>query len=138
VLVEHARNVMGISEAVHAEYGAPGVEVVSVLSCSLDGTDIALRVRTGTRLCHLYGRNEGIVERTTCNYGLNPSLQASVEASGLVVSATDDTAEARAVERIDHPYFIGTLYQPQLRSTPSNPHPVFLGLVRAVLAYLAA
>jgi CTP synthase (UTP-ammonia lyase) len=126
-----------MNDAIHAEYGVPGVEVVSALSCSLDGTDIALRVRSGTRLCGLYGRTDGIVERTTCNYGLNPSLQANIEASGLVVSATDHTTEARAVERIDHPYFIGTLYQPQLRSTPSDPHPVFLGLVRAVLAFLA-
>lgn len=134
MLVEHARNVMGMSDAVHAEYGVPGVAVVSALGCSLDGTDIVLRVRSGTRLCDLYGRTEGIVERTTCNYGLNPSFQADVEASGLAVSATDDTAEARAVERADHPYFMATLYQPQLRSTPSDPHPVLLGLAAAVLA----
>ena len=50
----------------------------------------------------------------------------------MVVSAVDDTGEVRAIERADHPFFVGTLYQPQLRSTPEAPHPVWLGFVDAV------
>ncbi|HVM66389.1 MAG TPA: hypothetical protein VMU14_16085 [Acidimicrobiales bacterium] len=45
----------------------------------------------------------------------------------------DDTGEPRAIERTDHPFFVGTLYQPQLQSTPQRPHPVWLGFVRAVM-----
>ncbi|MFI5282098.1 MAG: hypothetical protein ACHQ0J_03100 [Candidatus Dormibacterales bacterium] len=47
------------------------------------------------------------------------------------VSATDDTGEVRAIERVDHPFFVGTLFQPQLKSRPGAPHPVFIGLLEA-------
>ena len=131
MLVEHARNLAGVTDAVHAEYGRPGTEVVSALACSLDGTDITLRIRSGTKLAELHGASSAVVERTTCNYGLNPHFRAAMDAHGMVVSATDESKEVRAVERIDHRYFVATLYQPQLRSTRECPHPVFLGLVRA-------
>ena len=134
MLVEHARNLMGMHDAVHAEYGQAGVEVVSPLACSLDGVDIELLLRPGSQLQGLYGGATVAPERTTCNYGLNPAFQDAVEDSGLVVSGTDDTGEARAVERTDHPFFVGTLYQPQLRSSPGAPHPVFVGLIEAVVA----
>ena len=133
MLVEHARNVMGITDAVHAEYGRPGVEVIAPLSCSLNGVDIDLRIEPRSMLAHLYGGANTATERTTCNYGLNPALQSEVADSGLVVSGTDSTGEARVVERPDHPFFLGTLYQPQLRSTPEAPHPVFLGLLACLI-----
>jgi CTP synthase (UTP-ammonia lyase) len=47
------------------------------------------------------------------------------------VSGVDQTGEVRAVERDDHPFFLATLYQPQLRSSPGAPHPVWLGFLRA-------
>jgi CTP synthase (UTP-ammonia lyase) len=50
----------------------------------------------------------------------------------MTISATDDTGEVRAVERPGHPFFVATLYQPQLTSTRQRPHPVFLGFVEAV------
>ena len=134
MLVEHARSVIGIADAVHAEYGETGSEVVSALSCSLDGVEIEVRLRPGTRLHGLYGGADVVVEHTTCNYGLNPDYQARIEESGLVISATDETGEARAVELAHHPFFVATLYQPQLRSSVDTPHPVLAGLVAAALA----
>lgn len=50
---------------------------------------------------------------------------------GMRVAATDATGEVRAIERTDHPFFVATLYQPQLRSARSAPHPVFVGLLDA-------
>ena len=47
------------------------------------------------------------------------------------VRRADDTGEVRAVERTDHPLFLATLYQPQLRSTAAEPHPVWLGFLEA-------
>ncbi len=48
------------------------------------------------------------------------------------VAATDDTGEVRAVERTDHPFFVATLFQPQLTSSPSAPHPIWCGFVEAL------
>ena len=52
----------------------------------------------------------------------------------MVVAATDDSGEVRAVERQDHPFFVATLCQPQLSSWPGRPHPLWSAFVAAVLA----
>jgi hypothetical protein len=48
----------------------------------------------------------------------------------------------RAVERNDHPFYLGTLYQPQRSSTREHPHPLWLageggGPALVTAAYLA-
>ena len=132
MLVEHARNLVGIADATHAEYAVPGTPVVTLLACSLRDDEIEVDVTPGTRLASLYG-STSVKERTTCNYGLEPALAHIASSHGMVVAATDGTSEVRAVERPDHPFFVATLYQPQLSSWPGRPHPIWSGLVAAVL-----
>ena len=133
MLVEHARNLAGMADASSAEYGDAGRPVITLLACSLQDQTIRVEITPGTKLHALYGRAE-VTEHTTCSYGLASDLQHIAGGHGMVVSAVDDTREVRAIERSDHPYFVGTLYQPQLSSTESSPHPVFVGLLRAAAA----
>ena len=130
MLVEHARNLAGIRDAAHAEYGPGGRPVISLLACSLLDQTITVELAPDSLLARLYGRTRA-VERTTCSYGLAPDVQHIAGEHGMLVSATDDTGEVRAIERIDHPFFVGTLYQPQLTTAAGAAHPVFLGLLRA-------
>ena len=138
MLVEHARTLMGIDDAAHAETSGGGTQVVSLLSCSLDGQIIDVALTPGTRLSELHDGAATARELTTCNYGLAPEWQHIASEGGMVVSAVDGTGEVRAVERTDHPFFVGTLYQPQLRSTAAEPHPVFVGFLRACRDHAAA
>ncbi len=62
---------------------------------------------------------------------MNPEVVPSLESSGLHVAATDDEGEVRAVERRDHPFFVGTLFLPQTRSTADAPHPVLAAFADA-------
>jgi CTP synthase (UTP-ammonia lyase) len=107
--------------------------VISLLSCSLQGQTIEVELRPGSRLSGLHAGTT-TTEQTTCNYGLNPDLQDLAQQQGMIIAGTDDTGEVRAIERPDHPFFMATLYQPQLSSTPSRPHPVFVGLLQAMAA----
>lgn len=132
MLVEHAVNNLNIPDAVHAEYGKDGTAIISQLACSLNGTQITVRFQPGSKLRDWHGSSVSI-EQTTCNYGLNTNFQYLASESGLMISAVDATGEVRAIERPDHPYFVGTLYQPQLTSEPGSPHPVLHAFVRAVL-----
>lgn len=132
MLVEHARNVMHIADVTHAEYGRPGTAVVTALACSLVDAEIDVTFAPGSRLASLHGAASS-AERTTCSYGLEPAFAHLANAGGLTVAATDRTGEVRAVERIDHPFFVATLYQPQLSSSPDRPHPIWTGFVDAVL-----
>ena len=130
MLVEHARTLVGITDATHAEYGATGTPIVTMLACSLDGMQIDIAVEPGSRLERIYGARSAI-EQTTCNYGLEP-VHAGIAAShGMRVSAVDDTGEVRAIERTDHPFFVATLYQPQLTTAPGTPHPILAAFVDA-------
>jgi CTP synthase (UTP-ammonia lyase) len=130
VLVEHARSLVGIKDASHAEYGDEGTPVITLLACSLQDQTITIDFTPRSLLARLYGK-ESATERTTCSYGLAPSLQHIADEHGMSVAAVDETGEVRAIERLDHPFFVGTLYQPQLRSAPGAPHPVFVGLLTA-------
>jgi CTP synthase (UTP-ammonia lyase) len=130
VLVEHARSLAGIPGASHAEYGPGGTPVISLLSCSLQDQTITVDFAAGSRLAALYGALQAR-ERTACSYGLAPEAQHIANEHGMRVAATDATGEVRAIERVDHPFFVATLYQPQLSSAPGAPHPVFIGLLDA-------
>jgi CTP synthase (UTP-ammonia lyase) len=92
---------------------------------------ISIELTQGSLLRGLYGGLAHAIERTTCNYGLAPGAQELANAHGMRVAAIDATGEVRAIERVEHPFFVGTLYQPQLSSTPEKPHPVFTGLLQA-------
>ena len=133
MLVEHARNLVGIADAAHAEYGSGGTPVITLLECSLQDQTITVDLVPGSFLAELYATGR-VLEHTTCSYGLSPAVQHIAGEHGMRIAATDSTGEVRAIERVDHPFFVGTLYQPQLRSARGSAHPVFLGLLDAARA----
>ncbi|MDQ6670677.1 MAG: hypothetical protein M3069_07980 [Chloroflexota bacterium] len=96
----------------------------------MDGQQISVDLTPGSLLAELHGELQ-VREFTTCNYGLAPDFNEIAATHGLRVTGVEADGSVRAVERVDHPFFLGTLYQPQLRSTRGAPHPVFLGLLRA-------
>ena len=133
MLVEHARNLAGIGDAAHAEYGPGGTPVITLLECSLLDQAIRVELAPESLLVRLYG-TESVVEHTTCSYGLAPEVQHIAGEHGMRIAGSDGTGEVRAIERIDHPFFVATLYQPQLQSARGTPHPVFTGLLDAARA----
>lgn len=78
------------------------------------------------------------VEDYYCNYGINPEFVPLMEGSGLKVGATDAEGDVRLVERIDHPFFMGTLFLPQTRSTKASSHPLLVAFERAVLSQIGS
>ena len=51
----------------------------------------------------------------------------------MVISGVGSEGEARIVELPAHPFFIGTLFLPQARSTADRPHPLIAGFTAAAL-----
>lgn len=131
---------MGLADADSAEHGVPSANVIiTAVACpmpdrSADAPSLhaagKIRVRRGTRVWEIYGRDEAS-ERYFCNYEVNPAYRAALEASGLVLSGFSENGEVRAAELRDHPFFIATLFQPQLSSEAGRPHPLIDGFVRA-------
>ncbi len=50
---------------------------------------------------------------------------------GTASSSADAEDEIRVVELQRHPFFVGTLFVPQMRSTPNSPHPLICGFLEA-------
>jgi CTP synthase (UTP-ammonia lyase) len=71
------------------------------------------------------------MENYYCNFGLNPDYEKNLEAAGMRITGRDSDGEARILELGDHPFFIGTLFVPQTRSTETMPHPLIYGFLQA-------
>jgi CTP synthase (UTP-ammonia lyase) len=89
-----------------------------------------IRISPNTIAYRAYDAEEA-TEQFRCNYGLNPHYLPYFSNGPLKVTGADRGGEARIVELSGHPFFIATLFLPQLLSNPRAPHPL-------VLAYLAA
>ncbi len=82
------------------------------------------------------GQKESLIvtERHRHRFEFDPTYREAMEASGFIVSATSpDGSLAEIAEIVDHPYMIATQAHPELISRPSRPHPLFMGLVRAMI-----
>ncbi len=98
------------------------------MACSVFGETGTVSLVEGTRIHAVYGRG-ATREPYRCHYSLNPVYRDIVLTHGLVAAGIDEDGEIRAVERTDHPFFLATLFVPQL--SDEQPHPVFRGLLRA-------
>jgi len=131
-LIEYARHVAGLGAADHAETNAQGdVLVVAPLSCSLVEKAGKVHFTPGSRLRAAYGKDEA-TEGYHCNYGLNPAYRAALEAAGLRFTAFDDAGGVRAAELPAHPFFVGTLFQPERAALRGEVPPLAKSLVRVV------
>lgn len=132
-IIEYARSVAGIPDADHAESN-PGATsaIITALSCSLVGKSAPIFLDPTCRTASIYGRWR-VVERYHCNYGLNPEYRATIQRAGLNVVGEDERGDARVVELPGHPFFIATLFQPQLESSPTSPAPLVRALVDAAI-----
>jgi CTP synthase (UTP-ammonia lyase) len=131
VILEYARNVLGFRDAQHAEYDPYASDLfVSELECSLKGRELRITLEPGSRVAEIYGGTEAI-EQYYCNFGVNPAKVDVLRASNLRITGWDVEGEVRVVELRDHPFFLATLFVPQLRSRPEHPHPLVTAFVRA-------
>ncbi len=96
----------------------------------LHGRIDGIRITSGTLLHRVYGRDD-IEEGFFCNYEVNPKYEKRFEETGLKISARGTNGEIRAVEAPAHPFFVATLFQPQLASTPELAHPIVVAFARA-------
>jgi CTP synthase (UTP-ammonia lyase) len=136
-LLEFARNVCGLDRAGHAE-NAPGTAaddaVIVALACSLVGHEGTVTVTPGSRAARLLGADR-MQARYHCNYGPNPQHLGALRAHGLAFTGVDAAGEVRIAELPDHPFFLATLFQPELDGDGTRVHPLVTGLARAAVEH---
>jgi CTP synthase (UTP-ammonia lyase) len=129
-MLEYARNVLGMSDAAHAELDPEANDpVIAPLSCALVEQCGRITLLPGTRIADAYGALD-IAEEYHCSYGVAPRLAQRLNGASLRVSARDDSGEVRAVELEGHRFFAATLFQSERRALRGATPP----LVRAFVA----
>ena len=132
-LIEFARHVAGLAAADHEESNAHAdTPLVTQLDCPLVERTGTLHFAPGSRMRNAYGCGEA-TEGYHCRYGLNAEYRVKLEKSGLCFSGFDDAGEVRAFELPPHPFFIGTLFQPERRALDGEAPPLICAFVRAIL-----
>jgi len=125
-------------DAAEHEETSPNAQtlLISKLSCSLVNKYQTITIQPESLFSQIYGQHE-VTERFVCNYGLNPKFKEVIERKSLKIAGIDQEEQVRAIEDSDHPFYIGTLYQPQLSSHPGKPHPLIAAYIKAIINYLA-
>lgn len=148
MVIEYARTVAGLEGASSSEFDpdtahpvvATMAEQVDILqSGDLGGTmrlglypaDLA----EGSLAAEVYGADR-VSERHRHRYEVNNAYRQQLSDAGLVFSGLNpdlDLVEYVELPRDVHPYYVATQAHPELRSRPTQPHPLFRGLVGAAL-----
>lgn len=136
-LLEFARHVCGLPDVQHAE-NRPEAEdpLIVPLSCSLRGHEGVVEAAAGTLAQRVLGA-ERTVERYSCSFGPGAAHLDVLRAHGLCFSGTDPDGEVRMAELPEHPFFLATLFQPELAGDGTRPHPVIRALATAAVEHAA-
>ncbi|WP_422859399.1 CTP synthase [Flagellimonas sp. S174] len=142
-VIEFARNVLGLENANSTEMddNTP-YPVINLMEEQKSVTNMGGTMRLGAWDCQLqnetlvqevYGQTE-ISERHRHRFEFNNDYKSQMEEAGLVASGFNPkTGLVEVIEIPSHPWFVGVQYHPEYKSTVADPHPLFVGFVKAVL-----
>jgi CTP synthase len=149
MVIEAARHLAGITDAISAEFSDSGTPVIATMDDQKDVVsgkgDMGGTMRlglykadllVGSVVANTYGLLE-ISERHRHRYEVNNKYRDQISKAGLVFSGMfkdRDLVEFVELPKEVHPYYVGTQAHPELRSRPTRPHPLFVGLIAAAVA----
>ena len=141
----------GISAASSTEFGPTTEPVVGLMTEWMRGNELETRrsggdlggtmrlgafdaiLEKGSRAAQAYG-GERISERHRHRYEVNMRYRSRLEQAGMRFSGVSpDGLLPEIVEIVEHPWFIGVQFHPELKSRPFEPHPLFKGFIAAAV-----
>ena len=148
VVIEYARNVVGIADADSGEFNADCKhKVIDFMPGQSDEVDKGGTLRLGAYPCEIapnttmercYGKQR-ISERHRHRYEFNNDYRDAMKRAGLTLSGTSpDGLLVETVELSDRDFFVGVQYHPEFKSRPNKPHPLFLGFIGAAFERMKA
>ncbi len=148
-MIEAARNLAGIHQASSSEFGPTSEPIVGLMTEWVRGNDKEFRTEggelggtmrcgayeavltPGSRVAEIYGTST-ISERHRHRYEVNIGYREAIEGAGLrFTGLSPDGVLPELCERLDHPWFIGVQFHPELKSRPFDPHPLFASFIGA-------
>lgn len=144
-VIEFARNVCGLEDAQSSEFNREAKHpVITLLSEQREVTNMGGTMRLGAYPCAIkegtfshraYGTTK-ISERHRHRYEFNNSYREQIFSSGMIPAGlSPDGNLVEIVEIPDHPWFVGVQFHPELKSRPTNPHPLYRDFVGAAVRF---
>lgn len=143
-VIEFARNVLGKKKANSAEMSTTNFPVIDLMENQKNIKNMGGTMRLGAYTCQLKKGSKAhaayasskIKERHRHRYEFNSKYLDAFENAGMIATGINpETNLVEIMEIQDHPWFVGTQYHPELKSTVTEPHPLFLKFVKASLEY---
>ncbi|MCR9213621.1 MAG: CTP synthase [Proteobacteria bacterium] len=151
-VIEGCRNLAGMPNAGTSEFGCYDPNVVGLMTEWTRGNETEIRsedgdlggtMRLGAYPCDLvedsqvreiYGTDH-IDERHRHRFEVNIAYKDVLEKVGYKFSGLSPHGDLpEIVELIDHPWFIGVQFHPELKSKPFDPHPLFKSFIEAAVS----
>lgn len=142
-VIEFARNVIGWEDANSTEMDlSTSRPVIDLMEEQKKIVNKGGTMRLGACDCTLregtiaYGtyRRPQISERHRHRYEFNNQFLEEFEAAGMLASGVNESMNlVEIMELTDHPWFVGVQFHPEYKSTVANPHPLFVGFIKAVI-----
>ena len=142
-VIEYARNVVGLKDANSMEFNEntpyPVIDLMTEQK-NVEGYGGTMRlgqfechIQKGTKAEQAYGTNV-IFERHRHRYEVNNEYRTQIAEKGLVFSGlSPDGMLCEMVELPKNDWFVACQFHPEFKSRPEKPHPLFAGLINAVL-----
>src|SRR5690606_25497641 len=142
-VIEFARNVLGLSEANSIEMNPDTPDpVIALMEEQKNIEQMGGTMRLGSYPCELikgtkasaaYGKSK-IQERHRHRYEFNNKYLKQFEENGMVPSGLNpETGLVEIIELKNHPWFVGTQFHPEYKSTVLSPHPLFVRFIKAAI-----
>jgi CTP synthase len=143
-VVEYARHGLGLTNAHSTELDPNTPNPVIDLQRGRDHKEIlggtmrlgasSVTINPKSTLAKLYGTTF-IQERHRHRYEVNPTYHSHFMKQGAFHFSAFDQSNTlvEAIEIPSHPFFIAVQYHPEFLSRPLQPHPLFLGFVKAAI-----
>lgn len=146
LVIEFARNVLGLKDAntteINRETKNPVIDIMPEQKKNLEDHNYGATMRLGAypailkkgTIAHdAYGK-EKISERHRHRWEVNSKYIEKIEKAGLVFSGESPDSKLMEIAELpksEHPFFLGTQFHPEFKSTPLEAHPLFFEFIKA-------
>jgi CTP synthase len=146
MVIEYARNVLGLKDANTAEINPKSSAVVIDImpeqkkllaegkygaSMRLGAYDASLKEGTIARDAY---SSKTVTERHRHRYEVNPDFVEIIQNAGLIFSGSSPSGKLMEIAELPknkHPFFLGTQFHPEFLARPLAPHPLFTAFIKA-------
>jgi CTP synthase len=143
MVIEFTRSVLGYHDANSSEFDqASKHPVIDLMPDQKNLKNMGGTMRLGLYPCQIqpntkaaeaYSGPKLIMERHRHRYEVNNQYRQELQEKGLTLSGlSPDGLLVEIAEMANHPFMVGSQFHPEFLSRPTNPHPLFVGFIKAI------